>query len=121
MVAAALVGGADVVVTEDVRLSGEVDRLASGPHPLYLEAQRADTFTGLAIDVDLTTAVGALVDMARRRWLGADRPDITDGEVLERLISWCSRRSWTTTAHQLGRPEVRLDLRPVTDRSNTGS
>lgn len=120
VISAAVVVGADVVVTQDMRLSNEIDRLAGGPEPLPLEAQRPDTFAGLAIDVDPSTATSALIVMGRR-WLGPQESGASDGQVLERLIAWCERQSWTTTAYQLRRPEVLINLHHLEDRSRPSS
>lgn len=111
VVAAALLGGADVIVTEDRRLHEEIERLGHGPNPLLIDAQRVDTFVGLTIDIDAPKAAVALVSMARRRWLGgAPVSDWTDDELLDRVVAWCERNEWTTTSFTLGGEQVRHSI-----------
>ncbi|NYK10074.1 PIN domain-containing protein [Leifsonia naganoensis] len=88
VVAAALWGHADVLLTEDENLHNEVNR----SH--LLDAQRLPVFLTYAIDVSPTEAVAALIDMARRRWLRD--PNATDSEVLERLRDYFGRHGWPT-------------------------
>lgn len=88
VVAAALWGHADVLLTEDENLHNEVNRSR------LIDAQRMPVFLTYAIDVSPAEAVAALVDMARRRWLRD--PNATDSEVLERLRDYFDRHGWPT-------------------------
>jgi hypothetical protein len=86
VVAAALWGHADILVTDDAGLHDEV--IASG----LLDAQRMPAVLAYAIDSSLVDAVDALIDMARRRWLRD--PEATDATVHERLITYFERHGW---------------------------
>jgi hypothetical protein len=88
VVAAALWGHADILLTDDGNLHDEL--LASG----LMDAQRMPVFLAYAIDSSPQIAVAALIDMARRRWLRD--PDATDEAVLDRLRAYFARISWPT-------------------------
>ena len=90
VVAAALWGHADILLTDDSTLHDEV--LASA----LLDAQRMSVFLAYAIDSAPHEATLALIDMARRRWLR--EPSATDDEVLERLRAYFDRHGWPATA-----------------------
>ncbi|MGJ4845281.1 PIN domain-containing protein [Leifsonia sp. Le1] len=86
VVAAALWGHADVLLTEDAVLRDEV--LASG----LLDAQALPVFLAYAIDSFQPAADAALIAMARRRWL--NDPDVTDADVRARLCAYFAGNGW---------------------------
>ena len=86
VVAAALWGHADILLTDDGNLHDEV--VASN----LLDAQRMPVFLAYAIDSSPQIAVAALITMTRRRWLRD--PDATDEAVLERLRAYFVRVGW---------------------------
>lgn len=90
VVAAALWGKADILLTDDGDLHDQV--IESG----LLDAQRMPVFLAYAIDSIPQIAVAALVDMARRRWLRD--PTASDEAVLERLHAYFDRNGWHTSA-----------------------
>jgi hypothetical protein len=74
VVAAALWGHADILLTDDAALHNEVN--SSG----LMDAQRMPVFLAYAIDSAPREATLALVEMARRRWLrdsSANEQDVT--------------------------------------------
>lgn len=81
--AAALLGGADVILTEDDQFFHELrsSRLC--------DVQKLPEFIAYAIDTDQPRARFALIEMAIRRW-GAD--DERDAE--RRLKTYFTRRGW---------------------------
>lgn len=86
VLALAICGHADVVVTDDAGLREELERVG-------VEAQPTSAFAAYAVDVDVERARAALVDMARRRWqLGG-----TDEEVLARVEAWGKAQPWSWT------------------------
>lgn len=96
VVAAALWSGCEVLVTADVRLCAEIERLTS------LEPQRPDAFLAFAVDAGPPRAIASLVEMVRRRWLPEDQR-ISDDQVIERLVAWCRRRDLPATADVISR------------------
>lgn len=88
VIAAALWANADIVLTDDGSLHDEA--LRSG----LLDAQRMPVFLSYTIDVDPDTALAALTDMARRRWLRD--PAATDADVVARLRAYFTRQGWPT-------------------------
>jgi predicted nucleic acid-binding protein len=90
VVAAALWGKADLLLTEDVELHDQV--IDSG----LLDAQHLSVFLSYAIDASPEDAIPALIDMARRRWLRDDTT--TDDEVLDRLRAYFARHGWPAAA-----------------------
>jgi hypothetical protein len=106
VIAAALWARADVLLTEDKRLTAESASL------LYV--QTPDVFAAYAISVDPTVAAVSLVDMARRRWL----PTADNGsavEILDRLIAWMHRHRWAATASMLIADAVQNAIREAFD------
>lgn len=86
VVAAALWGNADVLLTDDDDLHDEV--IASG----LLDAHSMPVFLAYAIDSFPQVAVSALIDMARRRWMRD--PDAIDIDVFDRLRAYFVRNGW---------------------------
>lgn len=88
VIAAALWGKADILLTDDGNLHDEV--IASQ----LLDSQRMPVFLAYAIDSSPQIAVAALIQMARWRWLGD--ANATDNEVLARLRGYFARYGWPT-------------------------
>ncbi|WP_295119739.1 PIN domain-containing protein [uncultured Leifsonia sp.] len=86
VVAAALWGHAEILLTEDATLHDEV--LASG----LLDAQHMPVFLAYAIDSAPRETTLALVEMARRRWLRD--PFANEQDVLGRLRNYFDRQGW---------------------------
>lgn len=86
VVAAALWGHADILLTDDATLHDEV--IASG----LLDAQRMPVFLAYAIDSAPREATLSLVEMARRRWL--HDPFANEQDVLDRLRAYFVRHGW---------------------------
>lgn len=86
VVAAALWGHADILLTDDTTLHDEV--LTSG----LVDAQRMPVFLAYAIDSSPREATLALVEMARRRWL--HDPFANERDVLDRLREYFDRHGW---------------------------
>lgn len=91
VVSAAIVGGADVVVTEDGQLFGE---LVSGK---IVDAQKLPEFIAYAIDTDQPNARLALIDMAVRRWGAADAQDAET-----RLRAYFMKKGWDPSGLDAG-------------------
>ncbi|GAB3042592.1 hypothetical protein GCM10027052_25860 [Parafrigoribacterium mesophilum] len=91
IVASALWGHADVLVTNDAALRAEVER--SG----LIDPQASAEFVAYAIDVDVKAATEALVSMVRDRWMPG-LTDLPDAAVLARLSSWMDRGGWRAAA-----------------------
>lgn len=91
LISAALVGSADVVLTEDDELFAELHR--SG----IIDAQKLPEFIAYAIDTDQPNARLALIDMAVRRWGAAD---VQDAET--RLKAYFTRHGWDPGALDAG-------------------
>lgn len=100
IVASALWGHADVLVTHDADLRNDLER--SG----LVDTQDPAEFVAYAIDVDTEAASEALLTMARDRWL-TDKPpstDFSDSAILMRLSTWMADRAgWHAAAHQVAR------------------
>lgn len=86
VVAAALWGRADVLLTDDAVLRDEV--VASG----LLDAQALPVFLAYAIDSFRPVAVAALIAMARQRWL--NDTDVTDEDIRTRLCAYFAGNGW---------------------------
>jgi predicted nucleic acid-binding protein len=91
VVAAAIVGRADVVLTEDQGLFEELHR--SG----VIDAQKLPEFIAYAIDADQPNARVALLDMAVTRWGAIDRQDAEP-----RLKAYFARQGWDSGALDAG-------------------
>lgn len=101
IVAGALWGHADVLVTYDGVLRDELERSK------LVDAQAPAEFIAYAIDVDAEAACEALLTMVRQRWLAdvaTDDAAHRDRELLLRLSKWMTGRvGWLAAAHHLVR------------------
>lgn len=95
VIQAAFTAGADVVVTEDIRLRGQARR-SQMHHPDAIDFQSCAEFTACAVDVDPSRASTALESMVRRRW-ARDEPQTG----WDRFLRWTRRQGWTITAEIL--------------------
>ncbi len=86
IVAAALFGGAELILTNDKPL---VDELARAR---LIDAQMMPEFLAYTIDADPRRAVAALTAMARNRWRVA--PGSTDEEIVARLQAYFAKQGW---------------------------
>lgn len=91
VVSAAVVGGADVVVTEDDALFRELQSSK------IIDAQKLPEFIAYAIDTDQPNARIALIDMAIRRWGAADEQDAET-----RLKAYFAKKGWDPSGMDLG-------------------
>ncbi|MFE3059652.1 PIN domain-containing protein [Nocardia sp. NPDC059239] len=105
VVAAAAFAHADVLVTNDRALRGQLDNL-----PELVEAQTASVFIAFAIDSDVPRAGRALIEMAARRWLGGVEP-IDTAEIRDRLTVWTRRELGSAVADLVARPDFIRDAR----------
>lgn len=101
IVAGALWGHADVLVTNDAALRDELEKSK------LVDAQAPAEFIAYAIDVDADAACESLLVMARQRWLANSSPDDaanTDRALLLRISKWMSERAgWNAAAQHLAR------------------
>lgn len=86
IVAAALLGGAELILTNDKPL---VDELTKAK---LINVQMMPEFLAYTIDVDPRRAVAALISMVRNRWRVA--PHSTDGEIVARLQTYFANQGW---------------------------
>ncbi|MFI1913330.1 PIN domain-containing protein [Nocardia sp. NPDC020380] len=86
VVAAAMYSNAEVLVTNDRALCGQLDG-----RPEFLEAQTASAFIAFTIDSDMARAGRALIEMAARRWVGSELHGDA-GEIRDRLAAWALRQ-----------------------------
>lgn len=93
---AAILGEADVVVTEDVQFRAQGER-ARRLLPQDLDFQGCAEFKAFAVDVDPAVAVDALDGMLGR-WSAR-----TSNASWPRLLSWMDRRGWGEVSQVLDR------------------
>lgn len=94
VVAAALWGHADVVLTDDRALREQLE--ATG----VLDVWSMPEFIGYTADANESAAREALIAMARKRWLRD--PSASDDAVLARLSAYFTRNGWPLEAIRSG-------------------